>query len=94
MAAAPKGSPGTGLSKHTAANGMGSDSHTTGSASQVQHNCPGGRRGPQCQQCAPKATKFEGRCADLAGHVYDYSSSQLATDQYTKTMREICKYIS
>jgi hypothetical protein len=37
--------------------------------------------------------KFGGRCEELTGHIYDYASPRQATDQYTKTTREICEYV-
>ena len=41
---------------------------------------------------APRAPKFEGRCEDLKGHIYDCSDSKQA-DMCTKTTREIAEYI-
>jgi hypothetical protein len=37
--------------------------------------------------------KFEGRCEELTGHVYDCANARQAADQFTKTMHEICKYV-
>jgi hypothetical protein len=39
-----------------------------------------------------KKTKFEGRCKDLEGHVYDISGAQQA-NQYMKTTEEIGLYV-
>ena len=40
----------------------------------------------------PKAAKFEGRCADLRGHVYDCSNPRQAADEFTRTTKEIAQY--
>ena len=40
----------------------------------------------------PRAPKFEGKCADLKGHVYDYSDAR-QSDQFMKTTREIAEYV-
>jgi len=37
-------------------------------------------------------TKFEGKCADLKGHIYDCSTSKQA-DQFNKTMKKILEYV-
>ena len=37
--------------------------------------------------------RFEGRCADLKGHIYNCSDSR-KTDQFAKTTREIAEYFS
>jgi hypothetical protein len=66
---------------------------TAGAANQGERRQSGGRRGQQQRETTPKAPKFEGRCDDLSGHVYDYASPRQAADQYTKTTREICEYI-
>ena len=51
----------------------------------------GARRGqPQDQS---RTIKFEGRCEELSGHVYNYVNLRKATDQFTKTTREVCEYI-
>ena len=36
---------------------------------------------------------IEGWCEELSGQVYDYINPQKAANQFTKTTREICKYI-
>ena len=41
---------------------------------------------------AHRQTKFEGKCADLKGHVYDCSTSKQA-DQFNKTTKEIAEYV-
>ena len=38
-----------------------------------------------------RTVKFDGRCEELTGHIYDYVNPP--ADQYTKTTREICEYI-
>ena len=40
----------------------------------------------------PRAPKFEGKCADLKGHIYDCSDVR-QSDQYTKTTKEIAEYV-
>ena len=40
----------------------------------------------------PRTPKFEGKCADLKGHIYDCSDVS-QSDQYTKTTREIAEYV-
>ena len=41
---------------------------------------------------APRTPKFEGKCPDLKGHIYDASDSR-QSDQYMKTTREIAEYV-
>ncbi len=41
---------------------------------------------------APRSARFEGRCDELKGHVYDCSNPQRAADKFTRTTREIAKY--
>jgi hypothetical protein len=36
--------------------------------------------------------KFEGKSADLKGHIYDYSNARQA-DLYAKTTKEIAEYV-
>jgi hypothetical protein len=36
--------------------------------------------------------KFEGKCADLKGHIYDYSNARQA-DLYAKTTKDIAEYV-
>jgi hypothetical protein len=83
----------TGSTEHTAAAGVGSARQATVSGDQGDCHHSGGRCNQQHDQPAPKASKFEGRRDDLKGHIYDYASSHQAADQYTKTTREICKYV-
>ena len=40
----------------------------------------------------PKQAKFEGKCDDLKGHIYDYSHAKQA-DQFAKTTKEIADYV-
>jgi hypothetical protein len=40
----------------------------------------------------PRQHKFEGKCDDLKGHIYDCTDSRQA-DQYTKTTKEIQEYV-
>jgi hypothetical protein len=76
--------------------GSGSQNQATnagGSQGQRHHHGENkGRSQPRDQQ-APKTAKFEGRCEDLTGHVYDYANPRQAADQFTKTTHEICKYV-
>ena len=39
-----------------------------------------------------RSTKFEGRCEDLKGHIYDYGESKNA-DQFIQTTKEIKNYV-
>jgi hypothetical protein len=39
-----------------------------------------------------RTPKFEGKCNDLKGHIYDCTNI-LQADQYTKTTKEIAEYI-
>ena len=39
-----------------------------------------------------KTGKFEGRCDELKGHVYDCSNPRQAADEYTRTTKEIAEY--
>ena len=64
-----------------------------GTGNQDQRRRQGTGRGQQREQQAPKAPKFEGRCEELSGHVYDYANARKAADQFTKTTREICEYV-
>jgi hypothetical protein len=41
----------------------------------------------------PRSPKFEERCDDLAGHIYDYANPHQAADQFMKTTRKICEYV-
>ena len=38
-------------------------------------------------------TKFDGRCEDLKGHVYDNNDGRVAADVYTRTTKEIADYV-
>lgn len=40
----------------------------------------------------PRAPKFEGKCSELKGHIYDCSDSR-QSDQFTKTTKEIAEYV-
>ena len=44
------------------------------------------------QQNVTRSNKFEGRCEDLKGHVYDYGESKNA-DQFVQTTKEIKNYV-
>ena len=41
---------------------------------------------------APRAPKFEGKCPDLKGHIYDATDAR-QSDQFIKTTREIGEYV-
>jgi hypothetical protein len=65
----------------------------SGDQGQRRRKEEGARHGQQCDQ-APRAPKFDGRCDDLSGHIYDYANDRQAADQFTKTStREICEYV-
>ena len=51
-----------------------------------------GSSGQQAKGFVPRAPKFEGKCADLKGHIYDCSDVR-QSDQYTKTTKEIAEYV-
>ena len=53
-------------------------------------NKKGGHQG--ARTFAPRTPKFEGKCADLKGHIYDAADSR-QSDQYMKTTREIAEYV-
>ena len=53
------------------------------------------RRGfnqPGLTSTFPKTSRFEGRCAELRGHVYDCSNPRQAADDYARTTKEIAEY--
>jgi len=50
-----------------------------------------GRRNQQKKLHVPKTTKFEGKCEELKGHVYDCADSRQA-DQYSRTTKEVAEY--
>ena len=37
--------------------------------------------------------KFEGRCDDLKGYVYDYTDARNAADTYVQTTKEVAEYV-
>ena len=73
----------------------GTGEGTQGDCGQRQQcNRQGGRRNQQNREQQPtRAPKFEGRCDELSGHIYEYASTRQAVDMYTKTTREICEYV-
>jgi hypothetical protein len=50
------------------------------------------KKGFKKQQNAGHGTKFEGRCEELKGHIYDYGDSKNA-DQFIQTTKEIKNYV-
>jgi hypothetical protein len=50
------------------------------------------KRPGQTKGFAPKMIKFEGKCADLKGHIYDCSDVR-QSDQFTKTTKEVAEYV-
>jgi hypothetical protein len=95
IAADPGRNTGSMLSEQPAQNegSAGSQNPAGGGGNQGQRHRQGARCGQQQQDQAPRAAKFEGRCDDLTGHVYDYASPRQAADQFTKTTCKICKYV-
>jgi hypothetical protein len=51
-----------------------------------------GRQQQERSSSTPKHPRFEGRCNELKGHIYDYFDKR-QTDGYTKTTGEIAEYI-
>jgi hypothetical protein len=51
-----------------------------------------GSSGQQTAGTSPKEPRFEGRCSDLSGHIYDCSNTRQA-DVYAKTTREVAEYV-
>ena len=51
-----------------------------------------GTVGQQTKGFVPRAPKFEGKCMDLKGHIYDCSDVR-QSDQYTKTTKEIAEFV-
>jgi Zinc knuckle len=93
MAGDPGATPATTPSERPSnADGSGMAGSSTAAGTSSQRRKQGGKKG-QRDQPAVKTTKFEGRCNELAGHVYDYARVRQAADQYTKTTREICEYV-
>ena len=91
MAADPGG---TGSSERMPNEGAGSAGQAAASSDNAQRHQQGGRWGGQSRdQQVPRASRFEGRCEELKGHVYDYANPRQAANQYTKTTREICEYV-
>ena len=71
------------------------DKETDGGAGSKETGTAGKKHGNQGQQSkgfAPRAPKFEGKCADLKGHINDCSDVR-QSDQYTKTTKEIAEYV-
>jgi hypothetical protein len=72
MATDPGRSSGGALSEQpTQSDGSGSPNQVGTGGGQGQRHRHGGRCGQQLDQ-TPKAPKFEGRCEELTGHIYDY----------------------
>ena len=59
-----------------------------GGAKKKEH----GQGGANAKGFAPRAPKFEGKCPELKGHIYDASDAR-QSDQFIKTTREISEYI-
>ena len=56
------------------------------------HKKGGNRYNNKAIHPTPKLTKFEGKCDELKGHIYDCSHAKQA-DQFTKTTKEISEYV-
>jgi hypothetical protein len=92
MAGDPGATPaGTPSERSSNAEGSGTAGSSATAGSQGQRKKPGGKRGQRDH--ATKPIRFEGRCEELAGHIYNYAGPKQAADQYTKTTREICEYV-
>ena len=72
---------------------------TGGKSSESEPKKQGGYQGrfPYKRQAFEKAVvkvpKFEGRCEQLSGHIYDCGDNTRQVDTYTKTTREIGDYV-
>jgi Zinc knuckle len=51
-----------------------------------------GQGGGNAKGFAPRAPKFEGKCPELKGHIYDATDAR-QSDQFIKTTREISEYV-
>jgi hypothetical protein len=52
-----------------------------------------GKSGPSSHQGSmPKQTKFEGKCDELKGHIFDCTDVR-QSDQYSKTVKEIAEFV-
>ena len=73
-----------------------SSSKDTGGGAGTKESGTAGKKtgdtGNQNRGFAPKTAKFEGKCTDLKGHIYDCSDVR-QPDQYTKTTKEIAEYV-
>jgi hypothetical protein len=58
----------------------------------TQGNQQGNRRHAFKKPPTRQATRFQGKCDELKGHIYDCSDSR-QSDVYTKTTKEIVKYV-
>jgi hypothetical protein len=62
----------------------------TGSPGKESSNA--GKKTGQVKPFIPRAPKFEGKCNDLKGHIYDCSNAR-QSDQFMKTTKEIAEYV-
>jgi hypothetical protein len=67
-------------------------SKDTGGTKESPPNKKPNNPGHDAKGFMPRTPKFEGKCADLKGHIYDCSDVR-QSDQYTKTTREIAEYV-
>jgi hypothetical protein len=74
---------------------MPEETNEDGSGSSTQRKEAGGvnvKKVGLNKPFAPRAPKFEGKCVDLKGHIYDCSDAR-QSDQFMKTTREIAEYV-
>ena len=58
-----------------------------------EDNSPNKRNQNQNKKWKQQIHRFNGKCDDLKGHIYDVSDPRTAADTFTKTTREIEEYI-
>ena len=77
----------------SAPGGSSNKAHNEGKGPSGTPNIEKGRhRGGGFRKVPPRQPKFEGKCEDLKGHIYDCSDSKQA-DIYTRTTKEVAEYV-
>ena len=56
-------------------------------------NKKSGQKSGAAKGFAPRAPKFEGKCPNLKGHIYDALDATRQSDQFIKTTREIGGFV-